>query len=424
MLCIQAVLLILVHSVFCHFVSHKIDTNDLGKVIYANIVFRHGDRTPVNPYPKDPYRNESEWPVPFGQLTPIGMHQHLMLGRWFRKRYNHLLPDHYSVHDIYVRSTDVDRTLMSAEANLAGLYPPKGNQIWDDMKWMPIPVHTSPQKEDNLLAGKKFCPRYNDELQKVLNSSTFVKINQNHAQLYEYLYKYSGTKINTLTDLEYLYNNLYIETLYNKTLPAWTKGVFPDKMKPLADLSFTLQAHNNILQKLKVGPLLEEMISHMIMKSRDLLSPNRKLWMYSGHDDTIANLMMALKIFEPHCPPYASALLMELRKNASNHYVVTVSYKNTTGEPTVLTIPGCQKACPLDDFIKLTEDVIPKDWKKECLLECYKDELETDFSLLIVILISAALIMCMLIILIAAFVYSYFKRNYTQYYFRLSSDLF
>lgn len=34
-------------------------------------LYRHGDRTPVSPYKNDPYRNESCWPVPYGQLTNV-----------------------------------------------------------------------------------------------------------------------------------------------------------------------------------------------------------------------------------------------------------------------------------------------------------------------------------------------------------------
>lgn len=48
---------------------------------------------------------------------------------------------------IHVRSTDIDRTLMSAEANLAGLYPPSGSQVWNEkLLWQPIPVHTVPDE--------------------------------------------------------------------------------------------------------------------------------------------------------------------------------------------------------------------------------------------------------------------------------------
>ena len=34
-------------------------------------LFRHGDRTPVNPYPLDPYRNSSWWSTGWGQLTTV-----------------------------------------------------------------------------------------------------------------------------------------------------------------------------------------------------------------------------------------------------------------------------------------------------------------------------------------------------------------
>lgn len=57
-------------------------------VKYAAIIFRHGDRTPVETYPTDPWQNQSYWPVKFGELTNIGKRQHYALGQWLRERYS------------------------------------------------------------------------------------------------------------------------------------------------------------------------------------------------------------------------------------------------------------------------------------------------------------------------------------------------
>lgn len=57
-------------------------------VRYAAILYRHGDRTPVDQFPTDPYQNESLWPVRFGQLTNTGKKQQFALGQWLRARYN------------------------------------------------------------------------------------------------------------------------------------------------------------------------------------------------------------------------------------------------------------------------------------------------------------------------------------------------
>lgn len=62
----------------------------------------------------------------------------------------------------------------------------------------------------------------------------------------------------------------------------------------------------------------------MVEKSQNTLVPDRKVWMYSAHDETIANMLMTLNLFEPHCPPYAATILIELRTNPKNQYFVTV----------------------------------------------------------------------------------------------------
>lgn len=394
---------------------------DLGRIIFANVLFRHGDRTPVDPYPNDPYRNESLWPVPFGQLTNLGRHQHLLLGQWLRQRYSQLLPETYTYYDIFVRSTDVDRTLMSAEANLAGLYPPKGAQVWDNIKWMPIPVHTVPQKEDNLLAMKKYCPRYEYEVEKLKNSPEMRRIDQDNAQLYSYLTQQTGKKISSLEDVNTVYNSLFIEELNNKPLPEWTKSVYPDRLRPVAEKSFELDCYNKILSRLKTGLLVGEMVQHLVQKSKNVLKPDRKLWIYSAHDETVANLLMTLNLFDLHCPPYTATVLMELRLNSKNQHIVTVSYKNSSEEPTLLTLPGCIPACPLNQFVKLTKDLIPENWDRECSIKLEQSEFLNDTAI-IAILTSSILMLILLVLLIIGFVYWHQKREHDQYYLRLTTE--
>lgn len=50
---------------------------------------------------------------------------------------------------MYVRSTDFDRTLESAQANLAGLFP-EAAPGRPEAAWRPIPVHTVPVTEDKV----------------------------------------------------------------------------------------------------------------------------------------------------------------------------------------------------------------------------------------------------------------------------------
>nr|CAD7596616.1 unnamed protein product [Timema genevievae] len=298
---------------------------DIGSLIFVNVLYRHGDRTPLDPYPNDPFRNTSLWPVGWGQLTPEGAKQQYLLGKWLRQRYIDFLPTKYDADNIHIRSTDVDRTLMSAESNLAGLYPPVSKQqISKELKWQPIPIHTIPESLDYLLAAKKLCPAYEEELIRMKNSPEMIDLDKINAELYAYLTNHTGRKISNVEDVEYLYNTLLIEEKYNFTLPEWTKSVYPDKMKPLAEIDFVVPTKTTLLKRLKSGPLLEEMVSNMKKKSENRLVPNRKMFVYSGHDTTVANLLNTLGVFDPQCPPYDALVLIELRKNSAGKYFVSV----------------------------------------------------------------------------------------------------
>ena len=103
---------------------------------------------------------------------------------------------------------------------------------------------------------KKYCPRYEEELERVQNSPEMKEFNEKHAKLFEYVASNSGSHVRNAGELEGVYDNLFIEELYNLTLPEWTKKVYPDEMKPVAAFSFTVLCKTDLLKRLKVGKFL------------------------------------------------------------------------------------------------------------------------------------------------------------------------
>lgn len=108
----------------------------------------------------------------------------------------------------------ISHSLMSAESNLAGFFPPDDSQIWNrNIRWQPIPIHTIPEKCDHVLAAKKPCRRYEYALKKYQKSPEFKALCQKYADLFQYLEENSGAVIQSFDQAQYLYNTLYIENL-------------------------------------------------------------------------------------------------------------------------------------------------------------------------------------------------------------------
>ena len=85
---------------------------------------RHGARAPVE------NRDVDEYPetVSEGILTPEGMRQRYLLGRYNRERFienTDFISKTYKPNEIYMQSTNVNRTMQSGYSELMGLYPPQ-----------------------------------------------------------------------------------------------------------------------------------------------------------------------------------------------------------------------------------------------------------------------------------------------------------
>nr|XP_014987625.2 prostatic acid phosphatase [Macaca mulatta] len=366
---------------------------------FVTLVFRHGDRSPIDTFPTDPIK-ESSWPQGFGQLTQLGMEQHYELGEYIRKRYRTFLNESYKHEQVYIQSTDVDRTLMSAMTNLAALFPPEGVSIWNpNLLWQPIPVHTVPLSEDQLLyLPFRNCPRFQELGSETLTSEEFQKRLHPYKDFIATLGKLSGFHDKDLFGIwSKIYDPLYCESVHNFTLPSWATEDAMTKLRELSELSL-LSLYGIHKQKeksrLQGGVLVNEILNHM--KRATQMPSYKKLIMYSTHDTTVSGLQVALDVFNGLLPPYAACHLMELYFEKGEYFVEMYYRNETQHEPYLLTLPGCSSSCPLERFAELVGPVIPQDWSMECMTTSSHQVLKVIFAV-VFCLISAVLMVLLFI---------------------------
>lgn len=349
------------------------------KTLQVHVIFRHGDRTPTETYPTDPYKDEENWPEGWGQLTNIGKKQLYDLGVYLRTRYGPsggaLYDGAYTGSETKVLSSYADRCLTSAGSLLAGLFPPSASpdktQVWlDALDWQPVPIRYIEREEDRMITSKKPCPRYENDLASVYASPEIERINRENQDLYEHLTNNTGKEINDILDVEFLYNTLEIEQLRGLVLPEWVKGWYPERMKPLASLSLAIFSRTLSMKKTKSGVMLWEIGTNMQKK---LSNPkdNSKINLYSAHDTTLVNVLYGLGVGQDsYKPEFAAAILVELLESTNGDKFVQVLLKksSTSDELTPIDLPGCISPCRVTNFLHIDAVTSPEEWDKQCQL--------------------------------------------------------
>lgn len=326
--------------------------------------------------------------------SQIGKRQHYALGTWLRHRYSGtgILKTRYNLNDIEVRSTDVDRTLMSATINLAALFAPNVTtttsnttntttgalSAWlTDPHWMPVPIHTVPKHLDDTLLNDRTCARH-EQLFDEMKRTHVVPLLQKHQHLIDYLEANANITVgDDLWQVNNVLDALMIERLRGLPLPAWTQRIYPGsgEFQRLSDQAFVLDTQTAPLARLKFGRLVGEILERMANKSAGRLVPDRSMAVYSAHDTTISGLLNALGLFDDvHAPPYASTVLFELRRVDGRPYVqvfyrkgwATTATENRN-EAELLSVPMCGTLCPLERMQTLYAHVIPTGtFEEEC----------------------------------------------------------
>lgn len=84
------------------------------------------------------------------------------------------------------------------------------------------------------------------------------------------------------------------------SLPSWAEEV----MKPGSDFQylalfyFTIFSHTKEMKKFRSGYLLKEILDRSTNKTMSTLSPNRSLWLYFAHDNSMADMLNSLGLFD------------------------------------------------------------------------------------------------------------------------------
>lgn len=135
------------------------------------------------------------------------------MGQFFRRRYDKLISRKYIADEVYVHSTDYDRTLMSAQICLAGLYPPTDEEKWHDkIMWHPIPVHTIPNSIGPVLTLGRNRIKHSALMEDYMKSSSELqRIYTENANLFLHWTQMCGDNIKTILQVHFLHNTLIIE---------------------------------------------------------------------------------------------------------------------------------------------------------------------------------------------------------------------
>ncbi|MFA6075526.1 MAG: histidine phosphatase family protein [Negativicutes bacterium] len=328
-------------------------------LVYSVCMVRHGDRTP---WSDAGFTNiHYKWPYSLGELTPLGINQEYQVGKLYREKYVdrwHLLNPQYQNGSVFVLSTEMNRTVMSGQSLLTGLYPPgtgpklaNGQPALPDAL-QPIPIFTIPAGAKNIISREQEDPSILKSMMlQVLATPKFAALNQNYQPDLKRWGNLLGTTIPNIRDLIGSSDYLNCMLQYNAPLPV---GLTKAEAERIINSGFKIQA-----EMFAVDEITRYMASAFMRKLdldlRAAASGNQKykLTLYIGHDISLLGIMSAIKAPLPTNPDYASHVEFDLFHEDDGSYVVKATYNNA---PVKFANTG-KAYCTLDQFTALIQPV-------------------------------------------------------------------
>eukprot|EP00729_Bicosta_minor_P019287 gene19287-14602_t len=248
----------------------------------VQVVFRHGDRSAIQIIPG--FEN-ADWPQGLGELSQMGIEQQLRVGTVLREEYitkQKLIRPEYNCMEVHVRSTDVDRTLMSVQSQLAGWFPdslPNTSLTFRPYDRGSCPLYTKLEDNHNDL------PSFQAKLAEKVPSSICTEVG---------------------LPAECSNNDLLKKRVHKKWLPSWASDAIIDYLYALDGWTMYQMFAGATERKLTGGNLIAQLYNNAEARlvapetnSQDgcqKIEPqgSKPLVLYSAHDTTVSMLMQSL----------------------------------------------------------------------------------------------------------------------------------
>jgi acid phosphatase len=359
----------------------------------VTLLFRHSIVSPKYIAPKV----KAEWPMGLRQLTALGIREMYDTGQALRRKYVDelgLISGGYQPSEIYVRGSNTDRSLQSAQLLMLGLFPlgtGPDPALYDEslepapaagLAFNPVPVHSVALEDDWVLrpyTGKANCKRYKSFVKALPNTKLYREQGDNYRDLLRLASSATGMYENEnpnkiLYSINEIYEVLAASLQHNFPIPPEISEQDLRMIGALSDWNYHNQFLGKGVGKLMGGGFLGELVGNFIAVAKG--DPRgRKFSLYAGHQRTVLGVEAALGIetartkgplFSGRVPPPATYYAFELHEPAEGRFEVRLKF-NAKGGEQVIPVPGCGgQMCAFDDFIRTTSEMVPKNWRELC----------------------------------------------------------
>lgn len=285
------------------------------KLVKLAILLRHGDRSPYMTFPTNPYpyHDLRHWPDGPDQLTVNGKKRMYDVGLFIGTRYSDFLSG--DPIEVYARSSPADRCLNSAALVLAAAFPPRGRlRFRPSLNWQPIPVHTEKDGLEIMLntPSRSPCPALKRAKELQRGAQDVRDFERDNRKFMHEVGIYAGMTVETLADVDRVYDSLITAKEDGKRLPEWVTDQLLNRMRRLDEKTYCIASSTPLIQRLETGFFWDELKNKFLNETGP-----QKVFIYSTHDSRMSSFLRLVNGYDGGHPKYGASIFFELLQHIS-----------------------------------------------------------------------------------------------------------